>query len=109
MAKSKILEPLDTTANDALDDVAAHKQSSLIETKRADLPRLRENTRGRIALLLIALLALVVIGVLVLTYLRTLGYGGAATDIKELVTLLLSPLVALVGSVTGFYFGGHED
>jgi len=105
----KTLEPLDTTANDHLEDVASQSKSPLIRTRRADIPRLREGTRGRIALILIGLLAAVVVAALGLIYLRAMGYNVATAEVKEVLTTLLPPIVALVGSATGFYFGGHED
>lgn len=67
-----------------------------------NLDRHRENTRGMIALILVGLLAVVLL----------LAMGGLIwgnmemKDLKELLTIILGPLVALVGAATGFYFGG---
>ena len=74
----------------------------------------RENIRGRIAMWLVkALVALV--GVVALIGLITAAFcgytGGCNADTVELksvrgiVELILTPLVGLVGAVTGFYFG----
>ena len=64
----------------------------------------RERIRGLVALVLIGLLAAVVVG----------SFIGLATgtiemkDLKELLTILFGPLIALVGAATGFYFGGKK-
>jgi hypothetical protein len=66
-----------------------------------NIDRDREQKRGLIALILVGLLAAVVL----------LSFAGLLTsrielkDLKELLTVILSPLVALVGAATGFYFG----
>ena len=65
----------------------------------------REKVRGRIALLLLALLA----GTILLTF-ATLWFGiFDASAAKELLAVLLAPLVGLVGAATGFYYGGKTD
>lgn len=64
----------------------------------------RERIRGVVALSLVGLLAAVVLG----------SFIGLATgwipmrDLKELLTIVLGPLIALVGAATGFYFGGKK-
>jgi hypothetical protein len=66
----------------------------------ADLELVRERTRGRIALALIALLSLLVVP----------GMGGlllgklSVNDLKELLSAL-GVLTTLVGTAMGFYFG----
>ena len=64
----------------------------------------RERIRGIVALSLVALLAVVVIC-------SFIGLATGSTpmgDLKELLTIILGPLVALVGAATGFYFGGKK-
>lgn len=65
-----------------------------------DLEMVRERTRGRIALAVIALLALVVLsGVIGLALGRL-----SVNDVKELVASQTA-LITLVGTAMGFYFG----
>jgi hypothetical protein len=65
------------------------------------IDRDREQKRGWIALILVGLLVVVIL----------LSFAGLFTarielkDLKELLIVILGPLVALVGAATGFYFG----
>jgi cytoskeletal protein RodZ len=61
----------------------------------------RERIRGKIAMSLIITLIVVVLATLV--YLTWLSFGLA-----EVGTTLLTPLVGLIGAVTGFYYGGQQ-
>jgi hypothetical protein len=70
-------------------------------TKYYDPMKDREKMRGKIALVLVAILGIVVVGSLV-----ALSFGAEISTLKELLGFILGPVVALVGSVTGFYFGG---
>ena len=59
---------------------------------------------GRIAVLLLALLAGTILGIFLLLWLGTIDVPGA----KEFLAVLVSPLVGLVGAATGFYYGGKD-
>ena len=61
----------------------------------------REKLRGWIALALLGLLALVVLSLLF----GFLVNWITAAEIKDVGIILVSPLVTLVGAVTGFYYG----
>lgn len=66
--------------------------------------KFRERTRAWLAGGLTALLAAVVLILLI-----ALVIGAYATkDAVDLLGVLLSPLVALVGAATGFYYGGKS-
>lgn len=74
----------------------------------------RENVRGMIALLLVwtlvAVVALVMIVALIIAYGCRLkdSCSPETADLKSIrsvIELVLTPLVGLVGAVTGFYFG----
>ena len=65
----------------------------------------REGIRGRLAMGLLLLLA----GTILFGF-ATVGFDWATPDeTKDLVALLITPLVGLVGAATGFYFGGAND
>lgn len=73
-----------------------------------NIDRHRESTRGLIALILVGLLA----AVLLVAMAGLISGHAEMKDLKELLTIILGPLVALVGAATGFYFGGggkHGD
>jgi hypothetical protein len=61
----------------------------------------REKMRAAIALLLLALLGLVLAGGFI-----TLWLGYQTDDLIKLLTLVFTPLVTLVGTSIGFYYGG---
>jgi hypothetical protein len=85
------------------------------EAKPYDPAPERENVRGRIALLLIWTLVGVIAFVVLSAIYSTLGClktdDGCSKEVLDLsalriiVELVLTPLVGLVGAVTGFYFG----
>ncbi|HEV7887908.1 MAG TPA: hypothetical protein VGO92_10130, partial [Acidimicrobiales bacterium] len=62
-----------------------------------------EDTRKTIALALLALLALLVVTA-ILTIFRT---TVSEARIKDLFGLIFGPIVGLVGTVIGFYFGSQ--
>jgi hypothetical protein len=68
-----------------------------------DVDQDRERMRGRIALALIGLLAFVVL----LAFLGLLTRTIEVRDLKELL-IFLGPLIALVSTAVGFYFGGAK-
>jgi hypothetical protein len=74
---------------------------------------IRERIRGRIAMSLILTLIFVVLATL--GYLVWLSFNLAQVDTQDLNTVipmvgttLLTPLVGLIGAVTGFYYGGQQ-
>jgi hypothetical protein len=62
--------------------------------------RWREATRAGLAIGLTLLLATVVLIIILLK---------SATEARDLLSVLLAPLVGLVGAATGFYYGGKEE
>lgn len=71
------------------------------ETARYDPAKTREWTRVFLAGTLVFILAIVVIAPLIMLG----GKCVTIADLKELLTILVSPVVALVGAAVGFYFG----
>jgi len=61
--------------------------------------------RGALALALLALLALVVVFAASALWLQKI----AIADLKSFLELIFTPLIALVGSVIGFYYGGKSS
>jgi hypothetical protein len=69
----------------------------------APIPLQREQRRGQIALLLVALLiAVILISFIMLWLLPADRFDG----LMELLQILFAPIIGLVGAVTGFYYGG---
>lgn len=74
----------------------------------------REKKRGQIAMLLVWLLVGIVFGTFALTFGKALCVDAENTticgplnvvEVRTMIEMLLTPVVALVGAVTGFYFG----
>ncbi len=75
---------------------------SLPPTKAYDPAPEREGIRGKLAIfLLLLLMGVVLVSFASLWFLNKEGFE----NLKALLELLLAPIVALVGTVTGFYFG----
>jgi len=68
----------------------------------------REAKRGQIALLLCRLLVGIAIGAFLLVGFRR-WLGLTIAELKDVLTVLLPPVIALVGTVSGFYFGGRAE
>lgn len=71
------------------------------EVRPYDPSRTREWVRAAIALLLIGLLTGTIAASFAILWIGPFGIS----DTKELLAVLLSPLVGLVGAATGFYYG----
>lgn len=89
-----------------------------LDSEDYDPSKERESVRSQIALRLVSLLAVIVVAPFALLL---LGIGcdalGPGSDIcrripvvtlKEVMDSLLTPMVGLVGAVTGFYFGENK-
>lgn len=63
-----------------------------------------EDTRANLAFCLFGLLAATVVGLLLLLWLGKLD----ADDFAQVAGLMISPLVGLVGAVTGYYYGKSD-
>jgi hypothetical protein len=70
-----------------------------------------DDIRGKIALCLIHLLTFIVVATFVSIWIPVLiawragGYIDISTPLKDMLQLLLAPVVGLVGAATGYYFG----
>ncbi|MGH6662554.1 MAG: hypothetical protein ACREB6_13525 [Rhodospirillales bacterium] len=73
-------------------------------TKPYDPEEDRERLRGVIAIIIVGLL----VGIVIFSFVTLWFKWVAVTDLKSVLELVLSPIVALVGSVTGFYYGGRS-
>jgi len=65
----------------------------------------REKLRGYLAGGLVVLLAGVIAAAWVTLWLRI----APSSEVKDLLGIMLTPVVALVGSAVGFYFGGKAS
>ena len=92
--------------------VQQSEQRSEAKAQRSDdMERTREQTRGRIAFVLIGTLVAVVLGTIAyMTWLTTIE-GMTPEEVINLMqglgTTLLAPIVGLIGTVIGFYYGGQ--
>ncbi|RMF40235.1 MAG: hypothetical protein D6754_03655 [Alphaproteobacteria bacterium] len=88
-----------------------------LESAPYDPTRDREEKRGQVAMILLWLLFIVIVTPFVLIALRwscfsIFGAESCSTfpdiDVLALLEKVLTPLVGLVGAVTGFYFGERK-
>jgi hypothetical protein len=68
------------------------------------IPERREFSGQILAIVLVVVFGIEVVGALA----ALVFFGAKVPDLKEIMPLILGPTVALVGSVTGFYFGTQE-
>lgn len=103
-----------------LADIASATNSASIKSviegfarENYDPSRDRETTRGKIAMNLVWTLIGLVMATFLMALVNVLVCSGTACNasasnmeaVKVIVQLLLTPIVALVGAVTGFYYG----
>lgn len=88
-------EPLDLTASEEPGDVAKPGAAPY------DPSQDREKVRGWIAIALIALL----IGLITLLFIAILWKVVQVGDLDKIVATVLTPIMGIVGTVIGFYFG----
>jgi len=122
MAKEEpVAEDPDLQTEIVLDDLPQEQGADTSFPLKAGAPydptEDREEKRGQIALTLIKLLVGVVAGgfLLVVAKVACLGFGGttmcdalSVVEVRPLIEMFLTPIVGLVGAVTGFYFGGKK-
>ena len=109
---------LDVRAAAQIPGAAAPPLPAALSTTSYDPSRDRETVRSRIALWLVFLLGVIVCVPFVLLALRTgcrMLYPDQAVctafpvqELIDTVNLLLTPVIGLVGAVTGFYFGENK-
>jgi hypothetical protein len=103
-------EPLDLTEEQpAEDQLITLRQRDYITLAPVDsLERTRERMRGLIALSLVMVLVVIVL----FTLFMVVRLGSLAESLTEVLqavgTTVLSPIIGLIGAVTGFYFGGQR-
>lgn len=76
-----------------------------VNERKYDPGRDRERVRGALALGLLVGLGLVIAAAFVSIWAQWMPEG----DVKDLLTVIFGPVVALTGSALGFYFGGKAD
>jgi hypothetical protein len=69
-------------------------------------PTYPDKIRGRIALALIALLTAIVFASFLTIWLGVVFHRLDFKDLKDLLTIVFGPLVALASAAVGYYFGG---
>jgi hypothetical protein len=101
----------------ALKEERDHLKEELdVRRLQAEQEKDREKVRGRLAVWLVGLLSFVLVAtyvyfmILALYFYNDLPREQATQEITTVIpmigTTLLTPLVGLIGAVTGFYFGG---
>lgn len=100
-AKPGILSSLEAGADGTVFLGSALEDNIEPETRPYSVARARENVRGTIALGLIGLLSVVVLFSLLLIWV----HPDRSKELHNLLVLVFGPLIALVGSATGYYFG----
>jgi hypothetical protein len=62
----------------------------------------RDMVRGLLAVAMVGLLS----GIILASFILLAIHQPTTTDVKDLLGIILPPVVALAGTVLGFYFGG---
>ncbi|WP_376093565.1 hypothetical protein ACE7GA_25770 [Roseomonas sp. CCTCC AB2023176] len=92
--------PLNLT-NDPLDQTAPPQPITIAYEPARD----RENVRGHLAYIVVGIFAVLVVATFITAIFAIFGSNGKVEGLLQVVGVLLSPVVALVGAVTGFYYG----
>lgn len=62
----------------------------------------QEKVRGTIAQALVVMLAIIIL----LAFISLWAYSASFADLEKLMTIIFGPVIALVGTAIGYYFGG---
>lgn len=90
------------------EDLAAQGElprGGLIEPTLVPIEHQREKIRGRIAQALIVLLFLVITAAFLVFVLRPKEFE----NLDNLLTIIFAPIIGLIGTVLGFYFGSESS
>ena len=99
---TQMVPPADSPLTALSEEEAAHAElPPLITVSKEDIKIRIDTARRRIAYVLVGTL----VGVIAFPIIALLTGWMAANDIKEILPLLTGPVVGLVGTVVGFYFG----
>jgi hypothetical protein len=93
------------TAETTVDLSTIKRQLLAPMSSKVDIPVLQEKTRGRLATWLLVLLATTLVGIGFYIF----ESQEEANIKRELITLVWTSLVTLVGSALGFYFGSKGN
>lgn len=93
----------ESTAVEDLAGAGEFPSGGLISPTLIPIEHQREKIRGRIAQSLIVLLFLVVIAAFAMFVLRPDEF----TNLDNLLTIIFAPIIGLIGTVLGFYFGSE--
>lgn len=101
------VEERDLTGDDG--DLTAESASQLEASPPTlepfNLTREQEKVRGRIAEGLLMLLAVIVL----FAFLTLWIYSTTFVDLEKLMTIIFAPVITLVGTATGYYFGNKTS
>lgn len=101
------VEERDLTGDDG--DLTAESASRLEASPPTlepfNLTREQEKVRGRIAEALLMLLAVIVL----FAFLTLWIYSTTFVDLEKLMTIIFAPVITLVGTATGYYFGNKTS
>jgi hypothetical protein len=98
---TEVLPPIDLTAEP--DQIAAPLASLDDSTGPSTKPTITDWARITLAGSLVGILAILTLG----TGWYVAAYPGKETAIENFLKLVFTPIIGLVGSVIGFYFGSH--
>ena len=70
-----------------------------------NLPKEQERVRGRIAEGLLMMLGVIVL----FAFLTLWAYSATFDDLEKLMTIIFGPVITLVGTATGYYFGNKTS
>ena len=80
-----------------------------------DINLAQENTRKALALILLGILGIEILAALAAVYVPTLFLNlkpadrpDLSTSMKDILSIVFGPTIALVGAATGFYFGSNS-
>lgn len=99
------IEDKDLTAEDGLlesPEYFKRLETAGPQTEPYNHLKQQEQVRGRIAEGLTAMLALIIL----LAFLTLWVFSSAFADLEKLMTIVFGPVIALVGTAIGYYFGG---
>ena len=85
--------------------ISLEKVASSETPLSVEIARIRESSRSKISFLIVGSLPFIIISSFISLWVLWCFSSPKVEDLRSVLELIISPVIGIVGAVTGFYFG----